>query len=59
MAEYVPDYNTGNYSFNNLMDGSIRFFIKDESCKKGSNMEFGKAGYKKMPIYKQWRNKLN
>lgn len=37
VAEYVCDYNTNNQCINNLVDGKIRFFIKDKSCKEYNN----------------------
>lgn len=58
VTEFVPDCNTGNHCFNNLLDGTMRFFIKDKSCKENFNLEFGQINYKKMPAFKQWRHKL-
>ena len=58
VVEFVPDCNTGNHCFNNLLDGTMRFYIKDKSCKEKFNLKFGKDNYKKMPAFKQWRHKL-
>lgn len=58
VAEYVPDYNTNNHCFNNLLDGEIRFFIKDNSCTQGNNMRIGQYGYKGMAVYRKWKYKL-
>lgn len=58
VTEFVSDCNTGNHCFNNLLDGTMRFFIKDKSCKENFNLEFGQINYKKMPAFKQWRHKL-
>ena len=52
VIEYVPDHNTGNCCFNNLVDGRIRFFIKDKSCKDYNNKVVGE-----IPALKRWQHK--
>lgn len=58
VAEKVPDHNTGNTCTDNLVDGDIRFYLRDETCHESNNMKFGDLGYKTMKAYKQWRRKI-
>lgn len=58
VAEKVPDHNTGNTCTDNLVDGDIRFYLRDETCHESNNKKFGDRGYKTMKAYKQWRRKI-
>ncbi len=58
VAKLIPDCNTGNHCINNLFDGRLRFFVKDDSCKKNGNLQIGQLGYKRMPVYKKWKYKF-
>ena len=58
VAELVPDYNIGNQCINNLVDGEIRFFIKNKSCKLYNNKVIGESGWETMSEYKKWYKKL-
>lgn len=58
VADKVLDYNTGNTCRDNLVDGRIRFFIRDESCRESNNKKIGDRGYKTMKAYKLWRRKI-
>lgn len=55
VAEFVSDCNTGNLCFNNLLDGTMRFFIKDESCKEYNNKVLGKPIWKFLCESIKWR----
>lgn len=58
VAEKVPDHNTGNTCTDNLVDGDIRFYLRDESCTESNNKKFGDRGYKTMKAYRNWRRKI-
>lgn len=58
VKEYVSDCNTGNQCVGNVVDGKIRFFIKEDSCIFYNNIKLGQEGYKKMNAYKRWENKI-
>ncbi len=55
VAEKVPDHNTSNVCENNVVDGNIRFYIRDNSCRESNNKMIGERGYKTMKAYKTWR----
>lgn len=58
VAEKVPDHNTGNACIDNLVDGDIRFYLRDGSCKESNNKKIGDRGYKTMKAYKNWEGKI-
>ena len=58
VAEKVQDHNTGNICRNNLVDGDIRFFIQDKSCRESGNKKIGDKGYTSMKAYRNWKNKI-
>lgn len=58
VAEKVPDHNTGNTCIDNLVDGDIRFYLRDGSCKESNNKKIGDRGYKTMKAYKNWEGKI-
>lgn len=57
VAEKVPDHNTGNTCTDNLVDGDIRFYLRDETCHESNNKKFGDRGYKTMKAYRNWKKK--
>lgn len=58
VAKKVPDHNTGNTCADNLVDGDIRFYLRDESCRESNNKKIGDRGYKTMKAYKNWEGKI-
>ena len=58
VAEKVPDHNIGNICTDNLVDGDIRFYLRDESCKESNNKKIGDRGYKTMKAYRNWKRKI-
>lgn len=59
VAEKVPDHNTGNTCTDNLVDGDIRFYLRDESCKESNNKKIGDRGFKTMQAYRNWKRKIS
>lgn len=58
VSDKVPDHNTGNTCTDNLVDGDIRFYLRDESCKESNNKKIGDTGYKTMKAYKDMKRKI-
>ena len=54
VAKRVPDHNTGNICEDNLVDGEVRFYIKDKSSKEVGTTKISSRKAKQTKVYKMW-----
>ena len=57
VADYVPDYNSGNMITNNYIDGSVLFFEKDKTCQYGGSTSTRSIVFFFSRAYWHWRSK--
>ena len=57
VAPYVPDYNSGNTIEGNYVDGNVRFFKKDNTCKYDGSSTTTSIGFYFSRAYWFWRKK--
>lgn len=55
VSERLSDHNTGNTCIDNVVDGSIRFHVKDSSCKEFGNIVIDGNNYKQTKAYMNWK----
>lgn len=57
VASYVPDYNSNNVIKDNYIDGTVRFFEKDSTCKYDGSSSTSSFWFFFSRPYWHWRSK--
>lgn len=58
IAKQITAHNTCNSCIGNVVDGNIRFFIKDASCIMADNIRIGSGNYKNTKAYNNWKRRV-